>query len=110
MNSKLMNEESIEKKTYIYILKLVDRLYNDDKWTVEDNQIVEQHFLRLKKDYDNGKIIHVGRTTDPYKEGFGVVVFNAENDEVAKQYMLNDPAVKNGQMTAICKEYKVVFK
>ncbi|RJX26012.1 MAG: hypothetical protein C4537_03460 [Acholeplasma sp.] len=96
-------------KTYAYLLKLNPRLYLDDAWTKEDEDQVNTHFLRLKKDVENGKVIHVGRTEDPKDDGFGFVVFYAENDLDAKTYAASDPAVLGGQMTASCFPYKIVF-
>lgn len=94
---------------YIYVLKLCERLYDDASWTDEDNIAVERHFHRIKEDYEKGKIIHVGRTTDPKNDGFGLVVFQADDLEEANQYMENDPAIIGGQMTGKVFEYKVVF-
>ena len=95
--------------TYVYVLSLCKRLYDDSAWTDEDNLAVNRHFHRIKEDYENGKIIHVGRTTDPKNDGFGLVVFQAKNLEEAHLYMKNDPAILGGQMTGKVFEYKVVF-
>lgn len=94
---------------YMYKLSLVKRLYDDKAWTKSDNQTVNEHFSRLKKDYEAGIVLHVGRTEDPKDDGFGLIVFYANNNETARQYMSNDPAVKGGQMTAVCKSYKLIF-
>ena len=96
-------------KTFIYQLKLDPSLYEDRAWADEDHKAVELHFLRLKEDYEKGLVIHVGRTEDPTKDGFGIVIFYAENIEDAKTYMLADPAVKGGQMTAEVFPYKQAF-
>ena len=96
-------------KTYIYILKLSQRLFDEDAWLEEDEQAVNNHFLRLKEDFEKGKVLHVGRTVNPTNDGFGMVVFKAENDEQAIEYMNSDPAVIGKQMTGICKEYKHIF-
>lgn len=98
-----------DSKTYIYLLKLADRLKNDAAWSLLDNDAVEQHFIRLKKDYESGKVIHVGRTTNPYEDGFGVVIYYAKDDEEASKYMMEDPAVAGGTMSARCQEYNLVF-
>jgi len=95
-------------KEYIYVLKLVQRLHDDQAWTEIDNQAVNDHFLRLKTDHESGKVLHVGRTLDAVN-GFGQVVFQAENDLDAQAYALSDPAVQNGQMTVTWMEYKTVF-
>ena len=96
-------------KTYAYLLKLNPRLYDDHAWTKEDNAAVTAHFLRLKEDHEKGKVLHVGRTEDPRWDGFGFVVFLAENDEEAKRYANSDPAVTNGQMTVTYYPYKNVM-
>lgn len=97
-------------KTYAYILKLHPRLYDDKSWTDEDNLAVNNHFLRLQNDFKEGKVLHVGRTEDPTFEGYGFVIYQAEDDVEAKTYMEDDPAVKGGQMTATFQAYKIVFK
>jgi uncharacterized protein YciI len=97
-------------KTYIYVLKLCERLFNNDAWTDYDNQSVNEHYLRLKKDFESGKVLHVGRTSDPTFDGFGIVVYLATNNEEAITYMNNDPAVINGQMTAKYYEYNLVMQ
>ncbi|HAX03826.1 MAG: hypothetical protein A2Y45_08095 [Tenericutes bacterium GWC2_34_14] len=96
-------------KTFIYQLKLDPRLYDNHAWTDEGKKAVECHYIRLKEDFEKGIIIHVGRTEDPTYDGFGIVVFNALSIEEAKAYMLDDPAVKGGQMTAKVFPYKQAF-
>lgn len=97
-------------KTYAYVLKLNQRLYDESAWTKEDNEAVSEHFIRLKTDYEKGLVLHVGRTEDPRWDGFGFVVYHAENDEEAKHYAERDPAVIHGQMSVTYFPYKVVFK
>ncbi|MCF7931039.1 MAG: hypothetical protein K9L02_05990 [Acholeplasmataceae bacterium] len=94
---------------YIYVLKLSERLYDDNAWTKEDEAIINEHFFRLKKDYEAGKIIHVGRTEDPRNDGFGLVVYFAQDDKEAEKYMLDDPAVIHRLMTASYQPYRAVF-
>lgn len=97
-------------KEYIYILKLIPRLYDDNNWTEEDNLMIDKHYNRIKTDFYNNKIIHVGRTIDPANGGFGLVIYYAENDQKAEEYMLQDPAVEAKIMTATYHEYKVIFE
>lgn len=96
-------------KTYCYVLKLVERLFDENAWTDEDNAGVEKHFLRIKEDFESGKILHVGRTLTDIKNGFGLVVFKSEDIHEATKYMNEDEAIKNGQMTGRVFEYKVIF-
>ena len=81
----------------------------DTVWTDFDKQSVEAHFDRLKEDFSKGFIHHVGRTEDPTGEGFGIVIFQANNLEEATDYMMKDPAIMHGQMTGKVFEYRLVF-
>jgi uncharacterized protein YciI len=95
--------------TYCYVLKLIERLYDVTAWTQVDEEAVNNHFLRIKKDYETGKIIHVGRTINDNFKGFGLVVFTSEDILDATNYMNQDPAIKGGQMTGSVFEYKHIF-
>ncbi len=85
------------------------RLYDDTAWTTKDQEIIDEHFLRIKNDYQKGAILHVGRTKDPVNNGFGMVVFSADDEETARNYMMQDPAVSNNLMTASLHEYILIF-
>jgi len=95
-------------QTFIYVLKLIPRLYDDNAWSENDIKIIDEHFNRIKKDIKSSKIIHVGRTLDTKDNGFGLVVFYAEDIEEALTYAHSDPAVLNGIMEVSCQAYKVV--
>ncbi|PKK93041.1 MAG: hypothetical protein CVV61_06685 [Tenericutes bacterium HGW-Tenericutes-6] len=95
-------------QTFIYVLKLIPRLYEDNSWTENDNKIIDEHFNRIKEDIIANKIIHVGRTLDTKENGFGLVVFYAEDINEAHAYAHSDPAVLKGIMEVSCQAYKVV--
>lgn len=97
-------------KTYLYKLTLTKRLWDEKNWTKKDEEIIEKHFLRIKNDIELGKIIHVGKTMKEDMHGFGIVVFKCEDEEEANAYMQDDIAIKEGLMTGICLEYKVIFQ
>jgi uncharacterized protein YciI len=96
-------------KTFVYKLKLNERLYDEKAWTDVDHSAVEAHFERLKEDFLKGFILHVGRTEDPRYDGFGLVIFHAKDEEEAHAYMMKDPAIIGGQMTGKVFEYKPIF-
>jgi uncharacterized protein YciI len=86
-------------ENYIYKLRLKEKYRDLSKWTEKEEQIVTDHFLRLKEFTEKGKVILAGRTpdeTDP--EGFGIVIFEAKNIKEAEKFMNNDPAVSEGIM------------
>jgi len=97
-------------KTYVYKLELIERLWNMNQWTKEDEMMIEKHFLRIKEDFELSKIIHVGKTLIENHQGFGLVIFRCENEEEAIEYINEDPAIKEGIMSGSCLEYKVVFQ
>ena len=49
----------------------------------------------MKQLTNDGVVILAGRTQNTDHSGFGIVLFNAESVEAAREIMLNDPAVKN---------------
>lgn len=95
-------------ETYIYLLKLRDIYQNHQTWGKKEYEVIEKHFNRLQKDFEIGKVIHVGRTHDPLN-GFGFVLFSAHNLEEATNYMNEDEAIKQAMMTGACFSYKVIL-
>jgi uncharacterized protein YciI len=68
-----------------------------DQPTTEENAIMEEHFQYLKQASDAGIVLLAGPCLD---NTFGVVVFNAENDQAANIFMFNDPSVRRNVMMA----------
>ena len=93
---------------HIYILKLISRLIPDENWTEADNKIVERHFYRLQDLKKEGKLILAGRTTQGGEDQFGIVILKADEEE-ARKLMNEDPAVKEGIMTAELYPYSVAL-
>ena len=87
-------------KQFIYVLRLVARLYDEQAWSKEDQAAVEQHFNRLKEAANRGQVIFAGRTAESLDKTFGIVVFEAKDQPAASEFMNGDPAVVAGLMTA----------
>jgi uncharacterized protein YciI len=85
---------------FIYVLRLVPRLYDDKKWTKEDNAVLDRHFIRLQEAAKSGQLILAGRTKEPGDKTFGIVVFRAADEAAARKFMESDPAVVAKLMTA----------
>jgi uncharacterized protein len=94
---------------FIYVLKLIQRLHKEDNWTIMDEGIVQRHFERLKELTDSGVVILAGRTLNEEENAFGIVIFEAEDAEKAEAFMKEDPAVKEGIMTAELFPYRVAL-
>lgn len=94
-----------QKRTFIYQIKLknpaqADMLSEDEKCIVSD------HFEYLKMLLDEEKLILAGRT-----EGaeFGIVIFEAEHENSAREIMENDPVIINGLMHGELYPYRLAF-
>ncbi len=96
-----------EKIQFVYFLKLKPDFINDKNWTAKENDIVERHFIKLQGLLSDNKLILAGRTltTDPC----GIVILEVENEDEARILMENDPAVKEGLMTAELFPYRVAL-
>jgi uncharacterized protein len=98
-----------QTKQFVYVLRLVPRLYDDYAWTKEDTAAVTAHFNRLKSAVETGEVIFAGRTLESPDKVFGLVVFEAKDEETAAEFMKDDPAVAAGVMTAKLHPFRVVF-
>ena len=60
-----------------------------------ENAIMENHFSYLKNLLDNNKLYLAGPTlieSDP----FGVIIFETETEEEARELLMQDPSIKSG--------------
>ena len=87
-------------KQFIYVLRLVPRLYDDKKWTKEDKETLDRHFTQLQEATKSGQLILAGRTKEPGDKTFGIAIFRAADEAAAKKFMESDPAVVAKLMTA----------
>ena len=98
-----------EKKQFIYILKLLPTLLDEDNWTEKHEEIVTMHFNVLEKLHKDGKLILAGRTLNMDEKTFGIVILEVESEQEAQTIMKNDPAVSEGIMTAELFPYRVAL-
>ncbi len=96
-----------EKKQFVYFLRLIPRLQNSENWSDKEEEIVDRHFTKLQQLLSEEKLILAGRTlvNDPT----GIVILEVDSEEEAKDLMENDPAVKEGIMTATLYPYRVAL-
>jgi uncharacterized protein YciI len=97
-------------KQFIYVLRLVPRLHDDNAWTEADQAVIKAHVAHLKTATDRGKLMLAGRTLEPGDKTFGLVVFTASDEADARAFMNADPAVTGGIMTAELHLYHVAFR
>ncbi len=94
---------------FIYVLKLIPSLVHPENWTDRENKTVEKHFNRLQEWKEEGFLILAGRTTQMDENTFGIVIFEAADEETARTLMKSDPAVAEGVMTAELYPYRVAL-
>jgi len=102
--------EPSNPKEFIYVLRLVPRLYDDKKWTKEDNAAVDRHFIRLQEATKSGQLILAGRTKEPGDKTFGIAIFRASDEAAAQKFMESDPAVVAKVMTAELHPFSVALQ
>jgi uncharacterized protein YciI len=62
---------------------------------VKEEEVMARHFTYLKSLLENGKLFLAGPTlidSDP----FGVIIFETETEEEAKELLMDDPSIKIG--------------
>ena len=79
---------------WIYVLKPARLGMVTEGSTPEEAEIVSRHFAYLKNNDENT---------------FGVAIFEAQDEAHAQAIMENDPAVKNGVMTATLYPYRIAL-
>ena len=94
---------------WIYVLKVARLEMLTEGSTPEENEIVSRHFAYFKDLTEKGVMILMGRTQNNDETTFGIAIFEAEDEAAARTIMENDPAVKNGVMTATLYPYKVAL-
>jgi uncharacterized protein YciI len=97
-------------KQFIYVLRLVPRLYSDAAWTQEDKMALDRHFARFQHAIETGELILSGRTREPGDKTFGIAIFQADDEEAARKFMETDPAVVAGLMTAELHPFSIALQ
>ncbi len=95
---------------FVYVLKVSPSLHDASKWTQKENDAVARHFARLEEATAAGRVIFAGKTSEPLEATFGLVVFEAEDEKAARQFMEADPAVVAGVMSATLHPYVLALQ
>ena len=97
----------VEKKQFLYVLRLVPELLDESNWTEQKEAIVGEHFARLQALLADGRLILAGRTLDDNPQG--LVILEVGSEEEARELMETDPVVAQGVMTAHLFPYRVAL-
>lgn len=98
-------------KQYLGVLTLTEKFRDEKNWTKTEEGIVGQHFQRLLKFKNEAIVVLAGRTNyeTSNPDMMGLVIFYAKDDASAKQFMMDDPAVKNNIMLAKVHPYGIAI-
>ena len=103
-------QTSPKPQQFVYVLRVASAFHEAGKWTQKENEAVGRHFARLAEATKLGKVIFAGKTSEPLDATFGLVVFEAESEAAARQFMEADPAVVAGVMSATLHPYALVLQ
>jgi uncharacterized protein YciI len=76
-------------------------------WTEADNAIAQAHYERLKRAAEEGIVILAGRSQDWI--GPAIVIIEVESEAAAREFMENDPFVKEGLFSASLHPFKAAL-
>lgn len=109
IHSFAQDSTSIKPRQWLGVLSLTEKYTKEANWTPADQAAVGEHFKRLVKMKDEGKVILAGRMDLPLDDPDmkGLVIFYAKDEAEASQFMQDDPAVKAKVMQAKVYPYGV---
>ena len=85
---------------YIYTLKPVRPEMLTEGLNPEEEKVLGTHLAYLSDLTDKGVVKLAGRTTETGEKSVGVMIFEAEDEAVARAIMENDPAVMENVLAA----------
>lgn len=88
---------------FIYLIHPLRHGFFDNP-TPQEQAVLDAHYNYLEQATQQGAVLLAGPCLD---ETFGIVVFVAESETVARAFMLDDPAVKSNVMMAELHPMKV---
>lgn len=95
---------------FVYVLQLEPRFQEEAAWTDTENAAAARHFEYLANAAKSGQLIIAGRTLESLDKTFGLVIFEAESETAAREFMQSDPAVTSGLMVATLHPYTVALQ
>jgi len=88
---------------FIYVLRPIRSAMIENPRPEEESRL-EEHFEYLARALDQGRLVLAGPCLDGE---FGVVVFRADTEQAAREFMEADPAVRHGLMTGELHSFRV---
>jgi hypothetical protein len=85
---------------FIYVIKPTRADMLEGGLTQAEEAVVQEHFAYLQDLTEEGVVVLAGRTDTTGPESFGIVVYEADDEETARGIMAADPAVAKRVMEA----------
>ncbi|MBE9524238.1 MAG: hypothetical protein IMY76_04010 [Chloroflexi bacterium] len=98
-----------ESKQYLYKIYPVRIGMLTAAPTPREERILKEHYDYLRQLTEQGVLILAGRTLIEDEKSFGLVIFYADSEDLARNIMATDPAVKEGVMRAELFPYRVAL-
>ena len=94
---------------FLYRLRLARPGMFDDGGTPDEQSALADHFTYLERLHGDGVVRLAGRTTTKDERAFGIVVFQADGNEAARDIMNADPAIEHGVMRATLHPFRIAL-
>ena len=97
------------QKEYLYRVQPTRAAMLTKGPTAAEKVAISEHFNRLADLTKRGVVVLAGRTLNTDRSSFGIIIFRAESEQVARDIMNADPAVKKGVMKALLFPFHVAL-
>lgn len=98
-----------DKQQFLYQIQPTRPAMLIDGPTEEEAAIVSEHFNYLKTLTEQGVVFLAGRTLNTDASSFGIIIFEADNQEAAQVIVASDPAVSRGVIRAELFPYRIAL-
>lgn len=94
-----------DNDTFAYVLRLINQEIVGNM-SLEQEAVINEHFDYLQRKLAEGELVLAGRCLNGE---FGIVIFHAQSEQAAEEFMKSDPAVEKGVMTAEMHSFRVAL-
>ena len=98
-----------ESPNYLYKIQPARPAMLTEGPTPQEEAAVGEHFAYLQRLTGAGVVFLAGRTLNTDASSFGIVIFQAADEESAQRIMQEDPAVRQGVMRAALYPYRIAL-
>ncbi|MDQ3235831.1 MAG: YciI family protein [Pseudobdellovibrionaceae bacterium] len=95
-------------KLFVYHLALKPQYHDFAAWDAGVQETFNQHAEYLNRGIQHGRVMMVGRTDTELRDNFGMVIYEADNQADADEFMNADPAVSKGVMVGRAFPFKLL--